>query len=158
MLLLYTVFCIAAFYVIVSLRAVHDPCLPLGILKFWANAFLHTDYGRRNGVCVSSFYAESWTISSVPFSAALTWRWTVASGESNQGAQTHICPFQFLFPLLQENEAVCIFFHGAVLKWALSDTPSLPSLVSASLPLSFLHTSSLILFKMFTLSFTFTTT
>lgn len=41
---------------------------------------LHADYNQWIGMCVSSFYAESWSIFTVPFSTAWSWRWTVASG------------------------------------------------------------------------------
>lgn len=41
---------------------------------FWAGIFLHTDYNQWIGMCVSSFYAESWSIFTVPFSAALSCR------------------------------------------------------------------------------------
>lgn len=50
--------------------------MPLGVPGF----SLHTDYNQWIGICVSSFYAESWSIFAVPFSTASSWRWTVASG------------------------------------------------------------------------------
>lgn len=80
----------------------------VSVADFWGGRFkqmplrvsgfgLHTDYNQWIGMCVSSFYAESWSIFTVPFSTAPSRRWTVATGESYQGARTPSCPFQFLF-------------------------------------------------------------
>jgi len=53
-------------------------------------------YHRWIGGCVSApFNAERWSISAVPFSAAPSSRWTVATGESYRGAPAlPFCPFQ----------------------------------------------------------------
>lgn len=42
--------------------------------SFSARMFLHADSSRCISIYVSSFYAESKSISNVPFSAALSWR------------------------------------------------------------------------------------